>query len=93
MSHLASELIPFLTNPWRSLFVQSVVGSNRRYRLGVHLEDGREEIVDDLVLTLLAGLLDLGNLGLRLLVGLVLGLLVSLCVLIPPCVSSLSRDV
>lgn len=47
----------------------------------MRLKDGLEQILDDLVLVLLAGLLDLLDLGLGLLVGLLLGLLVALGVL------------
>jgi hypothetical protein len=51
---------------------------------GIDLEDGGQKILDDLVLRLLAGYLDLTNLRLGLLVCFLLGLLVALCVLDSP---------
>ena len=48
---------------------------------GLDLEHGLEQVLDDLGLALLAGLLDLLDARVGLLVGLVLGLLVSLVVL------------
>ena len=48
---------------------------------GLDLEDGLEQVLDDLGLALLAGLLDLLDPGVGLPVGLVLGLLVALVVL------------
>jgi hypothetical protein len=47
----------------------------------VHVEHGRQQVLDDLILALLPRLLDLGYLCIRLLVGLVFGRLVPLCVL------------
>lgn len=51
----------------------------RRHRVGV--EHGRQQVLDHLVLVLLAGRLDLLDLGRRLAVRLLLGRLVALCVL------------
>lgn len=48
---------------------------------GLDLKDGVEQVLDDLGLALLAGLLDALDLSVGLLVGLVLGLLVTLAVL------------
>ena len=58
-------------------------GNPKVSRQGCRLdfENGSQQILDDLILVLLAGVLDLGDLGVRLLIRIFLGLLVALCVL------------
>ena len=66
----------------RSIYVRTRTASlGGRRGHGLDLEDGLEQVLDDLGLALLAGLLDLLDPGVGLLVGLVLGLLVALVVL------------
>ena len=62
-------------------FHNEFVASSVRWWLSVDLEHGLEKILDDLILALLTGLLDLLDFGLGFLVCFFLGLLVALCVL------------
>lgn len=73
----ATTIIP----PTTPSSIHNHAPSNRRHR--VNLEHGIQQIVHHLALALLPRRLDLADLGLRLLVGLVLGRLVALCVLRP----------